>query len=259
LEFEGKVAIVTGASGEIGRATARAFARAGASLVLVDVDDVRLRETAELAARERSGAHIEISVADVSRSDDVRGFVDLASRSFGRVDILFNNAGIEGSFAELAECPEEVFDHVFGINVRGVFLGLRHVLPIMISQGTGSVINTASVGAVIANPGRGVYAASKHAVVGLTKAAAAEVGRHGLRVNAICPGPIDTRMTRAMAEQIDPQSPETARSAMSARTPVGRFGTPDEVAAVVRFLASDAASYVNGAAWLIDGGMLATR
>lgn len=258
-DLSGRVAIVTGAGGEIGRAACVALAEAGASIMCVDINADRLSHTAGEIERTRPSVHVDVCVADVARSDDVKGFIDLTYRDLGRIDVLFNNAGIEGRLADIAECPEELFEGVFAVNVRGVFLGLHHALPIMISQGSGSVVNTGSVGSFVAHPGRGAYAMSKHAVLALTKAAAAEVGRHGVRVNAVCPGAIDTRMSRAIAEQFNPNSPETALLAMSAKAPQGRFGTPEEVAAVVRFLASDAASYVNGAAWLVDGGMLATR
>ena len=144
------------------------------------------------------------------------------------------------------------------VNARGVFLGLRYVLPVMLEAGRGSVVNTASIMSFVAHERRAPYSASKHAILGLTKAAAAEVAGRGVRVNAVCPGPIDTRMSRKITAELDPSDPEGSFERVAAKTPAGRYGLPEEVASVVCFLASDEASYVNGAAWLVDGGFLAT-
>jgi NAD(P)-dependent dehydrogenase (short-subunit alcohol dehydrogenase family) len=257
VDLAGRAAVVTGAAGDIGRATATAFAAAGASLVLVDVDEEGVNAACAEAAEINGGAALAV-VADVSDANAVRTYVAAAVERFGRIDILFNNAGVEGSPAALAECPEDLFDRVMAVNVRGIFLGLRHVLPVMLEAGRGSIVNTASMMSFVAHARRGPYAASKHAILGLTKAAAAEVAGHGIRVNAVCPGPIDTRMSRTITAELDPDDPTGSFERIAAKTPVGRFGVPDEVAAVVCFLVSDEASYVNGAAWLVDGGMLAT-
>src|SRR5262249_5725144 len=227
------------------------------SVVLVDIDEKAVQAACAAVAEVNGGAAVAV-VADVSDARAVRRYVDTAVDRFGRIDILFNNAGVEGRPASLAECPEDLFDGVMAVNVRGIFLGLRHVLPVMLEAGRGSVVNTASMMSFVAHARRGPYAASKHAILGLTKAAAAEVAGRGIRVNAVCPGPIDTRMSRTITAELDPADPTGSFERVAARTPAGRFGLPEEVASVVCFLASDAASYVNGAAWLVDGGMLST-
>jgi len=255
-DFAGRVAVVTGGAGDIGRAAAAAFTGAGASVVLVDVAEQRLNDAcAEIA--EATGGDVMVVEADVRDAAGTRRYLDATLARFGRIDVLFNNAGIEGRPAALAECPEELFDEVMSINVRGVFLGLRHVLPVMLRARRGSIVNTASIASFVAHARRGPYSASKHAILGLTKAAAVEVAGTGVRVNAICPGPVDTRMSRTIASDLNPADPAAAFERVNARTPEGRYASPDEIASVVRFLASDAASYVNGAAWLVDGGFLA--
>jgi len=240
----GKVCVITGAAGGIGGATAAVFAREGAQVVGVDL-------------REHAVGELSLS-ADVTDETAVSELYAQVRRELGRIDVLFNNAGIEGRNAPLAECPVELFDDVMAVNVRGVFLGLRHVLPVMLAARHGAIVNTASTASFVAHAARGPYSASKHAVLGLTKAAAAEAGAHGVRVNAVCPGAVDTRMSRAIAADVDPEHPDEAFARVVPKIPTGRYATPEEIAAVVCFLASDAASYVNGAAWLVDGGFLAT-
>ena len=256
-ELQGKVAVVTGAGGGIGRATSLELARGGASLVLVDVDERTLTETEE-AVRQTGAAVLSVR-ADVSRSEDVRHYVSAAIDEFGRIDVFFNNAGVEGPIADLVDYPEEEFERVYATNLRGVFLGLKYVLAVMLEQGSGSIINTASLAAHVGLATSSGYVASKHGVLGLTRTAAAEVGGRGVRVNAVSPGVIDTRMTRALAEAFSKENPSARWDDMLASFPIKRMGTPEEIAAVVRFLASDAASYVNGAAWSVDGGTLASR
>ena len=257
MNLAGRVAVVTGAAGDIGRAAAIALAAAGASVVLVDLDEERVA-AACAAVSEAQGVDAVPVAADVRDSSDVRRYVAAATERFGRIDVLFNNAAIEGSPAPLAECPEELFDDVIAVNLRGVFLGLRYVLPVMLEAGRGSIVNTASIMSFVAHERRGPYSASKHAILGLTKAAAAEVAGRGVRVNAVCPGPIDTGMSRRITAELNPSDPTGSFARVAAKTPAGRYGLPEEVAAVVCFLASDETSYVNGAAWLVDGGFLAT-
>jgi NAD(P)-dependent dehydrogenase (short-subunit alcohol dehydrogenase family) len=252
-DFAGRVVIVTGGAGGIGLAAATAFAARGAFVVLVDRDEERLEE-----ARAGIAGDVLAVAADVSVEEDVRRCVEAAVERHGRIDVLFSNAGIEGRNVPLAECPVELFDDVMAVNVRGIFLGLRHVLPVMLAAGRGAIVNTASMASFVAHPGRGPYSASKHAILGLTKAAAAEVAARGVRVNAICPGAVDTSLSRRIAADVDPARPGEAFTRVLPKIPAGRYATPEEIAAVVCFLASDAASYVNGAAWLVDGGFLAT-
>jgi NAD(P)-dependent dehydrogenase (short-subunit alcohol dehydrogenase family) len=253
MDFAGRVVVVTGGAGDIGRAAAEAFASRGASVVLVDRDEERLEE----ACARTAGEPLAVG-ADVSVEADVRRYVETVLERRDRIDVLFNNAGIEGRNAPLAECPVELFDEVMAVNVRGIFLGLRAVLPVMLAAGSGAVVNTASMASFVAHPGRGPYSASKHAILGLTKAAAAEVAGRGIRVNAVCPGAVDTRLSHRIAADVDPAQPDEAFARVLPKIPAGRYAAPDEIAAVVCFLASDAASYVNGAAWLVDGGFLAT-
>jgi NAD(P)-dependent dehydrogenase (short-subunit alcohol dehydrogenase family) len=187
----------------------------------------------------------------------VQAYVKAALDAYGRIDCFFNNAGIEGEVAPTAEFDEAVFDQVIGVNVKGVFLGLRHVLPVMLKQKAGAIVNTASVAGLVGTPGISAYVASKHAVIGLTKTAAGEVAREGVRVNAICPGPIDTRMIHSLEAQINPADPASVARRYQATLPLGRYGTPEEIANVVLFLCSDLASNITGAQYVIDGGRTA--
>jgi 3alpha(or 20beta)-hydroxysteroid dehydrogenase len=250
----GKAAVITGGAGGIGSRAGVAMGRAGARVLLVDLDEARL--AAASAAVAATGAEVRTHVADVTSSDEVRGYVAGALEAFGRVDVLFNNAAIIGPVAALAEYDEDAFDRIMAINVRGVFLGLRHVLPGMIAQGSGSIINTGSLSSERGLPGTPAYNAAKHAVLGLTRSAAAEAGPAGVRVNAVLPGMIDTPMLAEVTSAFG--DPAAARRAAEGVSPQGRLGRPEEVAEVVAFLASDAASLVNGAAWAVDGGILGT-
>jgi NAD(P)-dependent dehydrogenase (short-subunit alcohol dehydrogenase family) len=198
-------------------------------------------------------------VADVTTSDGVRAYVDAAVGAFRSLDVLANNAGIEGQVAEIVDYPEDVFDRVVAVNLRGVFLGLKYALPVMYAQGSGAVVNMASMAGILGLAETSVYNATKAAVMSLTKTAAAEAGPRGVRVNAVCPGMIETRMIQALIEGFGPDDQVAQRAAMTERVPLGRFGQPDEVARVVRFLASPDSSYVNGSAFLADGGVVATR
>jgi NAD(P)-dependent dehydrogenase (short-subunit alcohol dehydrogenase family) len=253
---DGKTVVVTGAGGGIGRAVCVELAEAGAAaLVLVGRDVEALEETA--AAVREAGAVARTCIADVSRVEDVRGYVDAAVRAFGTIDVFVNNAGVEGVVADLVEYPDDEFDRVMAINARGTFLGLKHVLPVMIERRSGSVVNMGSIASRRGLPGTSAYIASKHALLGLSRAAAAEVARHGVRVNALCVGLVDTRMLRSLAEQMGDDL-EGALEAIGRFTPSRRLALPEEVASVVRFLASDASSYVNGGNWEVDGAGLNT-
>ena len=255
-ELDGKVAVITGAGSGIGRASAIELGRAGASLVLVGRTTATLEESAGEA--QGTGAEVLTVVADVARSDDVHRYVEEAVKAFGTIDVLVNNAGIEGSVGALAEMPEDDFDRIIAVNLRGTFLGMRYVLPIMLERGSGSIINMSSVAGERGLPGTAAYNASKHGVIGLTRSAASEVAHAGVRVNALCPGFIDTRMLRSLAAQFTPDDPAVALDMIANGSPTGRLGTPEEIAGAVRFLASDAASFVNGVAWAVDGGALGT-
>jgi NAD(P)-dependent dehydrogenase (short-subunit alcohol dehydrogenase family) len=255
MDFSGKVAVVTGGGSGIGRASALGFARNGARVVVVDRDEIAGRATAE-SINDEKGDAIFVA-ADVSRASDVQGYVQAALDRFGSIDCFHNNAGIDGSNGPVFTIDEELFDHVIAVNVKGVYLGLRHVLPVMLRQKRGAVVNTASIGGLIAIPGMPAYIASKHAVIGLTKSAAGEVAHAGIRVNAICPGSIDTPMLRLTMERRG-VSPAAAGQASKSSIPLGRLGTADEIANVALFLCSDLASFVTGSSYVADGGRLAT-
>jgi NAD(P)-dependent dehydrogenase (short-subunit alcohol dehydrogenase family) len=255
MNFTGKVAVVTGAAGGIGRRTALGFAAAGAEVLAVDLDAAGAEATAQ-AIRQQGGA-ARAEAADVTEPADVERYVRSALAAYGRIDCFFNNAGIICKVAPVAEYDLAEFDKVIAVNVRGVFLGLRHVLPVMLRQRSGAIVNTASVAGLVGTPGMAPYVASKHAVIGLTKAAAGEVARQGVRVNAVCPGPIDTDMMRRVESQVNPADPAGVARRYQAGLPSGRYGTAEEVASVVLFLCSDLAGNVSGAQYVIDGGRTA--
>jgi NAD(P)-dependent dehydrogenase (short-subunit alcohol dehydrogenase family) len=255
--LRGAVALVTGAASGIGAAIASELAAAGAALAICDVDEPGL--AAQARALEAAGARVVAVRADVSVDDDVRALVARIEAELGPIDVLVNNAGVEGPVAPLGAYALEDFDRLFAVNVRGVFLGLTHVLPGMIARRRGAVVNLSSVAGLEGVPGIAAYSATKHAVVGLTKSAAKEAGPSGVRVNAVAPGPIDTRMLDALALGLAPDDPNgaTGDAILTGMTPIGRRGSAAEVARVVVMLASPAASYVNGAVWTVDGGQVA--
>jgi NAD(P)-dependent dehydrogenase (short-subunit alcohol dehydrogenase family) len=245
--FEGKVTFVTGAASGIGRAAALAFARAGASVVAADLAEEANQQTAHLI--EQSGGRAVAVRCDVTRSEDVQSALQKAVDTFGRLDIAFNNAGIEQQIKPAAETTEEEWDRIIAINLRGVFLCLKYEIPLMLKQGGGAIVNTSS-GAGVKGFGGGVaYAASKFGVVGLSKSAALDYAPSNIRINAICPGITDT----AMMQRFSGGTAE-GRAAVIEQEPIGRMGTPEEIAAAVVWLCSDAARFVVGHALVIDGG-----
>lgn len=248
--FEHKVVIVTGAAGGIGSAAARRFAEEGAAVVCVDFDGPGAEA---IAAELPDGKAIAVQ-ADVSDSVAVAAYVQAAVDAFGTVDVLFNNAGTEGVVAPLEQYPEDRFDQVLAVNVRGVWLGMKHVADTMRRGRGGVIINTASVAGLGGTPNLVAYGASKHAVVGMTKTGAIELAPAGIRVNAVCPSPIETRMMRSIESGISPDDPESIHKGLADTIPLGRYGEPEEVVALVAFLASDDAGYITGGIYPIDGG-----
>jgi NAD(P)-dependent dehydrogenase (short-subunit alcohol dehydrogenase family) len=255
IRLDGKVAVVTGAAGVIGSATAQLLAERGARIVAVDRKAADLKSAmADLPA----SAEALAVAADVTSEDEVADYVRAAIEKFGTIDVFYNNAGIEGDIAPISKYSLETFRKVLDVNVVGVFLGLKHVLPVMLKQNKGSIINTASIAGLIGSPDIAVYSASKHAVIGLTKSAALECAGSAVRVNCVCPGQIDSRMLSAIVEGRNPGNTPVPTERIVDRTPARRLGQASEVAAVVAFLASDDASYVSGSAYTVDGGRVAS-
>jgi NAD(P)-dependent dehydrogenase (short-subunit alcohol dehydrogenase family) len=251
----GKVAIVTGAADGLGRATSREMAAEGMRVLLVDIDGQRLAETEALIGD--AGGEAVVFRADVSDAPQVRGYLAKAISRFGRIDAFFKNAGILGAVAPITDYPIDTFDRVIAVNLRGAFLGLRFVLPVMIEQRAGSIVNTGSMGSAGGVPGSSAYNTAKHAVIGLTKTAAIEVGPTGVRVNAVLPGNIRTKMTAGLNSGAHPDHAENERFA-AGLAPQGRMGTPKEIADAVCCLASDAATHITGIELPVDGGVLAS-
>lgn len=249
-EFEGKVALITGGGSGIGRATALAFAREGARIAIGDRNVQRGEEAVQII-RDAGGA-ASFRQTDVSVAPDVEALVDHAVTTFGRLDLAFNNAGIEGDVRPVAEQTEANYDAVMDINVKGVWLSMKYEIPRMLAHGGGAIVNASSVAGLIGFPGIGVYAASKHAVIGLTKTAALEYSAQGIRINAINPGLIDTEMADRLAA-----GAVTAKDDLAALHPIGRIGRVEEVAEAVLWLCSSRASFVTGHSLIVDGGFSA--
>jgi len=251
--FAGKVAIVTGAAGGIGQATCELLARDGARIVAVDLERAALERVVSAVAA--AGSEALAVAADVSRAEDVRRYVEQGQRRFGGIDHLVNNAAIEGVVRPIEEYPEDVFDQVLAVNVRGVFLGLKYAYPALRARGGGAIVNLSSVAGITGNPLLSAYIASKHAVIGLTRSAAVSYPAAGIRVNAILPAPVETRMMRSLEEGFSPGAAATVKQAMTAQIPLRRYATPQDIAAVIAFLLSDDARFVNGSLYTVDGGM----
>ncbi len=249
--LNGKVAIITGATGGIGEATAKRFLSEGAKVMLVGRSAEKLSASLERVGHEDSVAHF---VADATDEAATKAAVAATVEAFGGVDILFANAGTEGAAKPLQDLTVEEFNHVLQTNVIGVWLSVKHCVAPMQERGGGSIIATSSVAGVIGGANLAPYVASKHAVCGLVKVAALELAESGIRVNAIGPGPIANRMMRSLEEQMSPDDPDAVHADIKASVPMNRYGTNEEVANLALFLGSDESAYTTGAVYLIDGG-----
>ncbi|SFB32712.1 NAD(P)-dependent dehydrogenase, short-chain alcohol dehydrogenase family [Lentibacillus halodurans] len=251
-KFAGKTVLITGGAGGIGKKTAELFLKEGASVSLVDMNQDALHEVK--SDLDQYG-DVMIVKANVTNEDDVKNYVHQTVDKFGTIDVFFNNAGIEGEVAPIVEQTDENFSKVLSVNVQGSFLGLKHVLPVMAKQKSGSVINTSSVAGLDGSPGVAPYIASKHAVTGLTKTAALEAAQDNVRVNSIHPSPVNTRMMRSLEKGFNPENAEQAKTEQENAIPLGRYGESADIAKLVLFLASDDSSFITGSQYRIDGGM----
>ena len=248
--LKNKVALITGGAGGIGQAAAKLFLEEGAKVVIVDNDEKALEKVSVALAHE----NLTFCQADVSKPDDVKMYVKQTLEVFGKINIFFNNAGIEGTSKPIAQYPDDIFDKVIAVNLKGVWLGCKHVIPNM--EEGGSVMITSSVAGLKGFQGLGAYVASKHAVVGIMRTAALEFADRKIRVNTIHPGPVNNNMMRRIETDMSPQNPQEVMKGFESAVPFGRYAESSEIAAMALFLASDESKYVTGCMHVVDGGML---
>jgi NAD(P)-dependent dehydrogenase (short-subunit alcohol dehydrogenase family) len=248
INFKDKTAIVTGGSFGIGRATAIAFAKAGAKVIVADI----IEDNETVDAIQKAGGKAVFVKCDVSKEEDVKAMVKAAIDNFGRLDYAFNNAGVEGASASTVECTNENWDRTLGVNLKGVWLCMKYQIPEMLKTGNAAIVNCASIAGLVGFPTLPAYVASKHGLVGLTKSAALENARSGIRINAVCPGVIKTPMVDRVTGKV-----KEVEKAYEDMEPIGRMGQPEEVASAVLYLCSDSASFITGQALAVDGGWIA--
>ncbi len=250
-KLENKIAVITGGSGSIGKTTAKLFLEAGAKVMLVDLSEETLKKTVQ----ELNSEQVKYCVADVSKSKEVAHYIAETVKQFGKIDVFFNNAGIEGVVQPIVDYPEEIFDKVIAVNVKGIWLGNKYALPQM--NNGGSIILTSSVAGVLGFAGLGAYVTSKHAVVGIMRTSAIEAAPRKIRVNSVHPSPVNNRMMRAIEEGASAGDGAAVQKQFEATIPLGRYAEPIEIAKLVLFLASDDSQFITGTTQIIDGGMCA--
>jgi len=246
-----KVAIITGGAGSIGKITAKLFLEEGAKIMLVDLSEESLKKAVE----ELKSEHVKYCVADVSKSKDVEHYVNETVKQFGKIDVFFNNAGIEGVVKPIIDYPEDIFDKVISVNVKGIWLGNKYVIPHM--NNGGSIIMTSSVAGIMGFAGLGAYVTSKHAVVGIMRTSAIEAAAQKIRVNSVHPSPVNNRMMRSIEDGASAGHGEDVKKQFEKGIPLGRYAEPIEIAKLVLFLASDDSQFITGTTQVIDGGMSA--
>ncbi len=251
--LNGKVAIITGGAGGIGSQAGKLFVQEGAKVLLVDLNEDALKQAAQTIGSDAVG----YCAADVTQPDQTQQYVQAAVDRFGGVDILLANAGIEGEVKPITDYSIETFDKVIAVNVRGVWLGLKYAAPEIEKRGGGTIVITSSVAGVRGTAGISAYITSKHAVIGLMRTAALEMASKGIRVNTVNPAPIETRMMRSLEAGFQPDDPGQAKEGFAAMLPLHRYGSPEEVAGMMLFLASDESRYCTGGVYMVDGGMSA--
>jgi NAD(P)-dependent dehydrogenase (short-subunit alcohol dehydrogenase family) len=244
-----KVAIITGGAGSIGMATARLFLENGAKVMLVDMNEEDLQK----AVNELNNTNVKYCLADVGKVAEIANYVNETVKTFGKIDVFFNNAGIEGTVKPIVDYPEDVFDKIMAVNIRGVYMGNKYVLPQM--NNGGSIILTSSVAGIVGFPGLSAYVTSKHAVVGIMRVTALEAAPRQIRVNSVHPSPVNNRMMRSIEEGASAGHAKDVQKQFEASIPLGRYAEPIEIANLVLFLASDDSQFITGTTQIIDGGM----
>ncbi|MBL4866613.1 MAG: SDR family oxidoreductase [Pseudomonadales bacterium] len=252
--FTDKVVVITGGAGGIGLAAGQLFADEGAQVLLVDLEEGAL----QAATKQINSDKASYCVADVTQPEQVKAYVDTAVSRYGGIDCFLNNAGIEGVVNPITDYPVEVFDKVIEVNVKGVWLGLKYVMPVMKQGGGGSIVITSSVAGVIGSPGLSAYVTSKHAVIGIMRTASLEGAPDNIRVNTVNPSPVDTRMMRSLEEAVAPGAADQAKQSFQAGIPLQRYGSPEDVANIMAFLCSDDGSFCTGSVYMVDGGSTAS-
>jgi len=253
--LKGKAVVITGGAGDIGRTAAELFIREGARVLLVDLNGDSLKAAADSINSEA----LAYTVADVTRPEQVEAYVRTAVETFGGIDVFLNNAGIEGAVKPIVDYPVEIFDRVLAVNVRGVWLGLKYVMPEMQKRGGGSIVITSSVAGVGGTPNFSAYVTSKHAVIGLMRTAALEGAPHNIRVNTVNPSPVEGRMMRSIEDGFAPGAGDAVKQIMQTRIPLNRYANPEDVASLMLFLAGDESRFLTGGVYMVDGGNTAAH